>query len=145
MREFGVADFSWMRRGHIKLMPQTVQCGNAAAGSGGTHARVEPYSTAASPRLRKEKRMRHSWFRHLFLQLAGSTRKSAPRPRRYRPMTEWLEDRAVPSVAAGTPWTPFGQSPEPSIIITIGKKNDVTMTNTGFGPFDGIEDTYVGV
>jgi GH24 family phage-related lysozyme (muramidase) len=60
-------------------------------------------------------------------------------------MTEMLEDRAVPSVAAGTPWTPFGQSSEPSIIITIGKKNAVTITNTGVGPFDGIEDTYVGI
>src|SRR5262245_61089937 len=72
----------------------------------------------------------------------------APRssgPRRTRPTFEALESRTVPSVPAGTAWTPFGESPEPSIIITFLPKGAVNIFNTGVGPYDGIEDTYIGV
>jgi hypothetical protein len=56
-----------------------------------------------------------------------------------------LEARTVLSVPAGTPWTQFGASPTPSIIITFDAKGTVSVVNTGVGPYDSIEDTYIGV
>ncbi len=50
------------------------------------------------------------------------------------------------SVAAGTPWTPYGDSSKPSIIFTIGPNGAVSTTvNSDVGPYDGDDDTYIGV
>jgi hypothetical protein len=46
----------------------------------------------------------------------------------------------------GVNWTAFGASPHPAIVFTINANLTVTTTIApGVGPFDGIEDTYVGV
>src|SRR4051794_38413115 len=58
---------------------------------------------------------------------------------------EALENRTLLSVAAGTSWDAFGVSAGPSVVITIGQNGVISLSNSGFGPFDGIEDTYIGV
>jgi hypothetical protein len=48
---------------------------------------------------------------------------------------------AFPLIGVGNGGNPGG----PSIIFTIGPGGSLSTTNTGVGPFDGSEDTYVGV
>jgi hypothetical protein len=58
-----------------------------------------------------------------------------------------LEDRNLMSAfqPAGTPFPKIGADTKPSVIFTIGPGGALTTTKTGQGPYDGIEDTYVGV
>jgi hypothetical protein len=60
-------------------------------------------------------------------------------------MTEALEQRTLLSVPAGSGWSSFGSSSGPSIIVSIDASLHVSVAQTGVGPFDDIEDTYVGV
>jgi hypothetical protein len=46
---------------------------------------------------------------------------------------------------AGPSFPPIGADTGPGIIITINPNGTATVTSTGQGPYDGIEDTYVGV
>ena len=52
---------------------------------------------------------------------------------------------ASPFQPAGTAWTKYGSSSEPSIIYTFNADGSVTTTNTHVGPYDGSDDTYIGV
>jgi GH24 family phage-related lysozyme (muramidase) len=85
-----------------------------------------------------------SWLRRRSPRSFRPSRKP-PRRSRHQPALETLEDRAVPSVAAGTPWTTYGNSSEPSVIFTIGRNGNLSITSTGVGPYDGSDDNYVGV
>jgi hypothetical protein len=89
--------------------------------------------------------MLHNWLRRGFRPARTPTKQSAPR-RSYRPQLETLESRWTPSTFAPIGTFPsFGQSSGPSVIITFGPNGAVSTTNTGVGPFDGTEDTMVGV
>jgi hypothetical protein len=90
--------------------------------------------------------MFHSWIGNLFPRKAGAAPKSAGQRRHYRPQVERLEDRAQPSVfkPVGN-FPPVGEDTQPAFIITFGPNGAITTTKTGQGPFDGSEDTYVGV
>jgi hypothetical protein len=66
-----------------------------------------------------------------------------------RPCVEALEDRDLlsgsPFLAAGTPFPKIGADSKPGVIITVLPGGKISKTLTGQGPYDGIEDTYVGV
>jgi hypothetical protein len=51
----------------------------------------------------------------------------------------------LPISQANAAWPSYGADSGPGLIITLGAGNAVTLTNTGQGPYDGIEDTYIGV
>ena len=67
--------------------------------------------------------------------------------RQLRPLQEQLEDRTLLSgnFQSIGPFAAIGDSSGPSIIFKIGPGGAITTTNTGVGPYDGVEDTYVGV
>ncbi|HEV3341679.1 MAG TPA: putative Ig domain-containing protein, partial [Pirellulales bacterium] len=50
-----------------------------------------------------------------------------------------------PFQAVGTPFPAIAADSGPAIILTIGPNGVVTVTSTGQGPYDGSDDTYVGV
>ncbi len=39
----------------------------------------------------------------------------------------------------------YGADTGPAVIITLNANNTATVTNTGQGPYDGVEDSYIGV
>lgn len=45
----------------------------------------------------------------------------------------------------GVSWTPYGADNGPGVIITYNGGSSFSVSTTGQGPYDGIEDTYVGV
>jgi hypothetical protein len=89
--------------------------------------------------------MFHTWLRNLFPQASAAAPKRTGR-RRPKPQLELLEDRLQPSVFQPVgAFPPLGHDTKPAFIITFGPNGSITTVKTGQGPFDGIEDTYVGV
>ena len=86
-----------------------------------------------------------SWLNVVMDRFFHREQNTARRVRRYSPEFEVLESRSLLSATAGSAWAPFGASPKPGVIITFGAKGSVTVDNTGVGPYDGDDDTYVGV
>jgi hypothetical protein len=89
--------------------------------------------------------MFHNWLRGGSPTTRPSAKRNALR-RSYRPQLEMLEQRCQPSVFQPIgAFPPIGADTQPAFIITFGPNGAITTTKTGQGPYDGIEDTYVGV
>ena len=52
---------------------------------------------------------------------------------------------AAATAASATSWPSYGDDSGPGVIITYNAGGTITTTNTGQGPYDGIEDTYIGI
>jgi hypothetical protein len=90
--------------------------------------------------------MLHSWLGNLFPRKSRAAPKSTGQRRHYRPQLEKLEERDQPSVFKPVgAFPPVGDDTQPAFIITFNADGSVHTTKTGQGPFDGGDDTYVGV
>ena len=103
------------------------------------------------PTLAKESTMIVPLLRKLFARPSQPNSSSSPGKKfQVRPELERLEDRTVMTTsffqAAGSTFPGINDNPlGPALIVKIGPGGSVTTTNNGTGPYDGIEDTYVGV
>lgn len=52
---------------------------------------------------------------------------------------------AAASTASAVTWPAYGADTQPGIIITYAANGSISSMSTGQGPYDGVEDTYVGV
>jgi len=54
---------------------------------------------------------------------------------------------AISAVAMGAAhsFPAYGLDPSANVVITFGANGSVTTVNNGYGPYDGVEDTYIGV
>lgn len=50
-----------------------------------------------------------------------------------------------PSRADGQGFPPIGYAAGPGVVLTVDANGFLTVTSTGEGPYDNIEDTYVGI
>ena len=51
----------------------------------------------------------------------------------------------ISNSASAATFPAIGSDTQPGFIITLGTGGSSTVTKTGQGPYDGIEDTYIGV
>ena len=69
--------------------------------------------------------------------------RSHPRPSRPLPTSRSQTPYGKREAELGSPSNAAITSPSESVILLTG--NAVTLTDTGQGPYDGSEDTYIGV
>jgi hypothetical protein len=51
----------------------------------------------------------------------------------------------LPMSQANAAFPAYGADPSANLIITLGAGNSVSIFDNGYGPYDGVEDTYLGV